>query len=68
MKYCNLCTIILPWEKYFYKCLPMRVSDSPGILLQKINKLFPGFEFIRTYIDNSLILKKVDWTDHVKSM
>ena len=39
----NLCTIILPWGKYSYKHLPMRVSNSPEIFQQKINDVFYGF-------------------------
>ena len=27
----NICTIILPWGKYKYKCLPMRVYSFPEI-------------------------------------
>ena len=27
----NLCMIILPWGKYWYKCLPMGVDNSPYI-------------------------------------
>ena len=43
----NLCTIILPWGKYRYKCLPMGVANSPYIIQQKMIYLFHGFEFIR---------------------
>ena len=42
----NLCTIILPWEKYRYKRLPTRVANSPDIFQQKMNDLFNEFEFI----------------------
>ena len=43
----NLCTIIIPWGKYRYKRLPMRVANSPDIFQQKMNDLFHAFEFIR---------------------
>ena len=46
----NLCTIILPWVKYCYKCLPMVISNSPDIFQHNMNDLFNGFEFIRVYI------------------
>ena len=36
-------TIILPWEKHWYKCLPMEVSNSPDILQEKMNEMFRGF-------------------------
>ena len=45
-----LWTIIFPWVKYFYECSLMAVRNSPDIFKQKINNLFQGFEFIRTYI------------------
>ena len=61
----SLCTIILPWGKYRYKCLPMRVTNSPETFQQKMNHLFHGCEFIRVRIDNLLVLTKVYWTDHV---
>ena len=54
----NLCTIILPWEKYCYKRLPMRVANLPDIFPQKTNDLFHGLEFIRAYIDDIFILTK----------
>ena len=51
--------IILPWGKYRYNHLPMGVSNSQDIFQQKMNDFFQGVEFIRAYIDNLLILKKI---------
>ena len=64
----NLCKIIVLWEKYHYKCLPMGVANSPDISQQKMNGLFLGLEFIRAYIDDLLILTKGDCADHVKKL
>ena len=36
----DLCAVILPWEKFGYKRLTMRVGNSLDILQQKINGLF----------------------------
>ena len=49
----KLCTIII-------HSLPMGVSYSPDILQKKMNDLFKGFEFIRAYIDEILVLIKGD--------
>ena len=38
----NLCTIILPWIKYKYECLPMGVCNPPEIFQEKINEMFYG--------------------------
>ena len=51
----NLCTIILPWGKCWYKRLTMGVDNYRDIFQQKMNDLFHGFEFIRTYIDDLVI-------------
>ena len=56
----KLYTIILPWGKYHYKQLPMGVANSPDIFQHKINDLFHEFEFIHTYMDDLLILTKID--------
>ena len=32
----NICTIILPWEKYSYMRLPMGVAGSPDIFQEKM--------------------------------
>ena len=60
----NLCKIILMWGKYHYKCLPMRVANSPDILQQKMNDFFHEFDFIGAYIDELLESIKGDRKDH----
>ena len=64
----NLCKIILLWEKYQYKRLPMGVANSSEIFQQKMNDLFHGFEFIRVYIEDLLVLTKGYWTDHIQRL
>ena len=64
----DLCTIILPWGKYRYKCLPIGVSNSPDIFQEKMSKIFRGFEFIRSYIDGLLIITKGDWSNHLEKL
>ena len=54
----NLCTSIVPWGKYRYKCLTMGVANSSDIFKQKMNDLFHGLEFICAHIDDILILSK----------
>ena len=56
----NLCTIILPCGEYRYKHLPMGVNNSLEIFQEKMNEMFRGFEFIRAYIDDLLIITKGD--------
>ena len=64
----NLCTIILPWGKYKYKRLPMGICNSPEIFQEKMNKIFRGFEFIRSSIDDLLIITKVYWSDNLNKL
>ena len=64
----NLCTIILPGGKYWYKRLPMGVSNSPDTFQQKTNDLFHGLEFISVYMDEILVLTKGYLTDHVQKL
>ena len=64
----KLFTIILTSGKYRYKYLPMGVANSPDIFQQKMNDLFHGFECIREYIDDLLILTKGYLTYHVHKL
>ena len=63
----NLCTIIIPRGKYWYKRLPMGVSNSTDIFQDKI-KMLRIFEFIRAYTNELLIITKGDWSDHVEKL
>ena len=64
----NLCTTILPWGKYKYKSLPMGICNSLDIFQEKMNKMFCGFEFIRAYIKDLLIIAKGHWSDHLNKL
>ena len=57
-----------PTVKYYYKYLPMRVSNSPDIYQQKMNDIFQGFEFIFAYTDKLLILTKGYWKNHLQKL
>ena len=63
-----LCTIILPWEKYRYKRLPMVIANSQDIFQHKRNELFDLLEFIRVCVDEILIITKGDWKYHVQNL
>ena len=47
---------MLPWKKYEYQKLPIELYNSPDIFQQKMNKLFNGLDYVRTYIDDPLII------------
>ena len=45
----------------------MGVCNSPDIFQEKISELFEGFDIVRLYIDNVLLIKDKEFTDHLKS-
>ena len=52
----SACDIILPWENYRQKCLPIGVSNSLEFFQEKMDKMFRGFEFIWEHINELLII------------
>ena len=54
----KICTIIFPWGKYSYKRLPMGIAGSPDIFQEKMSDLMATLEFVRTYLDDLLIITK----------
>ena len=54
----SLCTVVLPWGKYEYLCLPMGLCNSPDIFKEKMGDLMEGLEFARAYIDDLLVVSK----------
>ena len=64
----QLCTIVLPWGKYEYLRLPIGLANSPDIFHEKMSTLMEGFEFVRTYLDDCLVLTNDTWEDHLAKL
>ena len=64
----RLCTIVLLWGKYEYQKLPMGLCNSPDIFQEKMSTLMAGLEFVRTYIDDLLVMTMSTWDDHLKCL
>ena len=64
----RICTIIFPWGKYSYKRLPMGVAGSPNIFQSKMSELMAALEFVRTYLDDLLIISKARLSDHLEKL
>ena len=43
----------------------MGLSNSPDIFQEKMNELFEGFEYVRAYIDDLLIISNGTYKDHL---
>ena len=63
----KLCTIVLSWGKYEYQNFPMGLCNSPDIFQEKMNKLFDGLEYVRTYIDDLLIISNKSLEDCIEN-
>ena len=61
-------TIVLPWGKYEYQKLPMKVCNSPNIYQENVSKLFDASDMVRAYIDDVLIITKNNSEEHLKSL
>ena len=64
----KLCTIITPWGKYQYQRLPMGVNVSPDVFQEKMSELMEGLEFVRTYLDDLLIISNGSFDDHLQQL
>ena len=61
----KLCTLIFPWGKYEMQCLPMGLCNSPDIFQEKMSELMYDLDFVRTYIDDLLIITNGSYEDHL---
>ena len=46
----------------------MVLCNSPDIFQEKMNKLFNGLEYVRTYIDDLLIISNKSFEDHINKL
>jgi dihydroorotate dehydrogenase len=62
-----LCTIVLPWHigKYKYKRLPMGIKIAPDVFQNVMSKLVQDMEYVKTYLDDLLILTNSSFKDHL---
>jgi transposase InsO family protein len=63
-----LCTIVLPWGKYEMQRLPMGLCNSPDIFQEKMSELMEGLQYVRTYIDDLLIISNGTYEDHLTKL
>jgi hypothetical protein len=65
----RLCTIVFPWNmrKYKYKRLPMSIKIVPYVFQNVMSKLFQDMEYVKTYLDDLLILTTTNnsFKDHL---
>ena len=59
---------MLPRGKYEYQTLPMCQCNSPDIFQEKIIELFDSLDYVRTYIDDLLIISNKSLEDHIKKL
>ena len=66
----EICTTVLPWGKYAYKCLPMGIASAPDIFQTIMIDLLGDLDYALVYIDNILLLQSHGKTedDHLKKM
>ena len=64
----RLCTIVLPWGKYSYQRLPMGLKNSPDIFQEKMLELMVDFDFVRTYIDDLLVITRKEKLTRLKCL
>ena len=64
----RICTIIFPWGKYSYKRLPMGTAGSPDIFQAKMSELMATLEYVRTYLDDLLVITKESLEDHLEKL
>jgi hypothetical protein len=64
----SLCTIIFSWGKYKYKCSPMSIKIALGVFQNVMSKLIQDMEYVKTYLDDLLILTHKSVNDHLTKL
>ena len=64
----KICTIVTPWGKYQYLHLPMGIAGSPDIFQEKMSELMESLEYVRTYLDDLLVITNDSFNDHLRKL
>jgi hypothetical protein len=63
-----LCTIVMPYGKYKYQCLPMGLCNSPDIFQEHMYKIFSDLEYVHVYIDGLLVTSCSIFKEHIQRL
>ena len=64
----KLCTTVFPFGKYRYRKLPMGIASAPDIFQSIMDELLGDLDFVRTYIDDILIVSDGTFQDHMSKL
>ena len=64
----KICTIVFPWGKYQYLHLPMGIHCAPDIFQEQMYKIMSGLNFIKTYLDDLLMMTSDTLDDHLREL
>ena len=64
----KICTIVTPVGKYAYLRLPMGINCALDIFQAKMNNIMSSLEYVKTYLDNLLILSNGNFEDHLSKV
>jgi hypothetical protein len=64
----KLCTIVIHSGNYQYLRLSMGISCSQDIFQQKMSYLMQHLNFLRTYLDDLLVISSTNFEDHLEKL
>ena len=64
----KICTISLHWGKDSYLRLPMGITGTPDIFQKEMSNLMRTLEYVRTYIDDLLVITMSTHDDHLNKV
>ena len=64
----QLCTLVFPWGKYEMQALPMGLCNSLDIFQEKMSELLEGLDYVRTYIDDLLVISSGTFEEHLNQL
>ena len=64
----SIFTIVTPNGRYSYKRLTMGIKCVPDIFQAKMNDLMVGLMYVRTYLDDLLVLRDSTFEDHLQKL
>ena len=50
------------------QALPMGLCNSPNIFQEKMSELMEGFDYVRTYIDDLLVISSGTFEEHLNQL